>query len=321
MKAPEIPICENARLGSLNSLHILDTPPEERFDRLTRIASSLFQVPIALVSLVDRDRQWFKSAVGLEAKETSRDISFCGHTILDRDILIVNDALNDERFADNPLVCDEPKIRFYAGCPLTTTSGHTIGTLCLIDRHPRAFSDLEQIILRDLAAMVEREIELTQMATRDELTGVLNRRGFRTLASQALNLCERKGLPASLIYFDVDKFKQINDTHGHAAGDNVLSLVAETMIKASREYDLISRIGGDEFVILLMDTKKTAAQLILERFDMLLKQRVETSRVPYQVTLSCGIVEFDPVEHKSIEALLTAADAQMYSQKHAKTVK
>ncbi len=321
MKAPEIPICENARLGSLNSLHILDTPPEERFDRLTRIASSLFQVPIALVSLVDRDRQWFKSAVGLEAKETSRDISFCGHTILDRDILIVNDALNDERFADNPLVCDEPEIRFYAGCPLTTTSGHTIGTLCLIDRHPRTFSDSEKIILRDLAAMVEREIELTKLATKDELTGVHNRRGFRMLASQTLKLCERKGMPASLAYLDVNNFKQINDTHGHAAGDQVLNLVADTMIKVSRESDLVVRLGGDEFAILLIDAEKASAHSILERFDIFLKERFETSRLPYQATLSCGIVEFDPVEHKSIEALLTAADAQMYSQKHAKTVK
>ena len=321
MKAPEIPAYEDARLASLNSLHILDTPPEERFDRLTRIASNLFQVPIALVSLVDRDRQWFKSAAGLEAKETSRDISFCGHAILDKDILIVNDALNDDRFADNPLVCGEPEIRFYAGCPLTTTSGHTLGTLCLIDRHPRAFSEPEKIVLRDLAAMVEREIELTQLATKDELTGVHNRRGFQMLASQTLKLCERKGMPASLAYFDVNNFKQINDTHGHAAGDQVLSLVADTMIKACRDSDVVSRLGGDEFVILLIDTKKAAAHSTLERFDIYLKERVETNRLPYQVTLSCGIVEFDPAEHKSIEALLTAADAQMYSQKHAKTVK
>ncbi len=192
MQKPDIPQDEAQRLKVLRSLDILDTPSEERFDRLTRIANRLFDVPIALVSLVDEDRQWFKSAVGLEATETPRDISFCGHAILGDDIFVVNDALSDKRFADNPLVLDNPNIRFYAGCPLTALNGSKLGTLCLIDREPKGFTKNDRMVLKDLAAMVERELELTNMATVDELTSIPNRRGFRVLAEKGLKLCQRK---------------------------------------------------------------------------------------------------------------------------------
>ena len=119
-------------------MNVLDTSPEERFDRLTRVAKRMFDVPIALVSLVDADRQWFKSCVGLSAAETSRDISFCGHAILGEDTFVISDARADERFADNPLVVGEPKIQFYAGCPLRALDGWKLGTLCIIDRTPRS---------------------------------------------------------------------------------------------------------------------------------------------------------------------------------------
>ena len=123
MKTPELPADERTRLEILRSLKILDTLPEERFDRLTRLARKLFDVPIALVSLVDVNRQWFKSSAGLDATETPREISFCGHAILGDDILVVSDTQLDERFHDNPLVTGGPAIRFYAGCPLTGANG------------------------------------------------------------------------------------------------------------------------------------------------------------------------------------------------------
>ena len=115
MRAPEIPPNESQRLAALRALGVLDTPPEERFDRLTRIATRAFNVPIALVSLVDGERQWFKSCQGLGSQETSREVSFCGHAILDPAVLVVSDAFNAERFCDNPLVVGDPGIRFYAG--------------------------------------------------------------------------------------------------------------------------------------------------------------------------------------------------------------
>ncbi|BBB59553.1 hypothetical protein UNDKW_1280 [Undibacterium sp. KW1] len=157
MQAPDFPVDEILRLQTLQACAILDTPPEERFDRLTRLASHLFKTPIALVSLIDSDRQWFKSKQGLDVSETARDISFCGHAILKPDILYVADASQDARFSDNPLVSDDPNIRFYAGAPLRARNGQSLGTLCIIDTKPRILSAEDLAALRDLADCVESE--------------------------------------------------------------------------------------------------------------------------------------------------------------------
>jgi phosphoribosyl 1,2-cyclic phosphodiesterase/CheY-like chemotaxis protein len=153
-----IPEDEERRIASLRELRILDTEPEERFDRLTRLAAALFNVPIALVSLVDESRQWFKSCLGLNVKETSRDASFCAHVIFSREPMIVADTIQDERFADNPLVVGGPRIRFYAGYPLILHDGSCIGTLCLLDTRPHASEEIDLASLRDLTDLVMQEL-------------------------------------------------------------------------------------------------------------------------------------------------------------------
>lgn len=158
MLAPDIPQDETHRLKSLKDCHLLDSPPEERFDRLTRLLKNAMAVDIVLISLIDQHRQWFKSAQGLDVPETPRDISFCGHTILSDQIMQVSDALNDVRFADNPLVTGAPHIRFYAGAPIHAPNGHRLGTLCLIDRRPRSLDAAELQTLKDFAACIEHEI-------------------------------------------------------------------------------------------------------------------------------------------------------------------
>lgn len=160
MQVPQTPANEAPRLQALRVRAMLDTPAEERFDRLTRLAQHLFGVQIALVSLIDADRQWFKSRQGLDVCETARDISFCGHAILASDLFVVPDATLDARFADNPLVLGAPHIRFYAGAPLSSSDGYRLGTLCIIDSTPRTLSDKERIMLRDMADLVETEINL-----------------------------------------------------------------------------------------------------------------------------------------------------------------
>lgn len=165
MLEPPIPEDEWRRLKALQALDILDTPPEERFDRLTRIAKQVFDVPIALVSLVDANRQWFKSCQGLGARETPRNISFCGHAILQSDIFYVSDASADPRFSDNPLVVDEPHIRFYAGAPLKLVSGERMGTLCIIDTRPHVLDAGQLEVLRELADCVQEEF--TQLRFRE----------------------------------------------------------------------------------------------------------------------------------------------------------
>jgi hypothetical protein len=149
---------EACRIQVLQNLNILDTLSESRFDRITRLAKILFKVPIALITFVDSDRQWFKSNEGLEATfETSREISFCTHTIENDGIFIIPDALKDPRFSSNPLVVGEPNIRFYAGASLKV-DGQRIGSLCIIDREPRTLSDSEKKTLRDLANCVQDEL-------------------------------------------------------------------------------------------------------------------------------------------------------------------
>lgn len=176
MKKPEIPHNEPERLAALCSREVLDTPAEARFDRITRVAQRLFRVQIALVSLVDADRQWFKSRQGLAATETPRDLSFCAHAILAEDILQVPDALEDPRFADNPLVKGAPNIRFYAGAPLHAPGGERVGTLCIIDSRPRKLDAADLAALRDLADTVEAELERANLhETRNQLRSAENR--------------------------------------------------------------------------------------------------------------------------------------------------
>ena len=157
MQAPHVPPDEAQRLAALRLLELLDTPAEERFDRITRIAQRLFNVPITLISLIDSERQWFKSRQGIDVVETPREISFCGHAILADDIFEIPDARADPRFVDNPLVTGPPDLRFYAGAPLAAPDGHRVGTLCLIDRNPRRLSVDEHGLLRDLSELVKAE--------------------------------------------------------------------------------------------------------------------------------------------------------------------
>ena len=155
----QIPEDEERRLSSLRTLRILDTDFEPRFDRLTRVAAALFDVPVALVSLVDRDRQWMKSCFGTTVRETPRDVSFCAHVVYQRDTMIVPDTLRDPRFGDNPLVINEPRIRFYAGAPLILNDGSCVGTLCLIDTRVRSLDVPSVSLLQDLRDLVVEELQ------------------------------------------------------------------------------------------------------------------------------------------------------------------
>jgi len=312
MREPEMPLDETARLMSLHSLRILDTPSEERYDRLTRMARRVFGVQIALVSLVDSDRQWFKSKQGLDACETSRAISFCGHAILSREPLVVSDASNDPRFADNPLVTGPPNIRFYAGYPIRDASGFNIGTLCLIDPEPRDVSADEVETLKDMAEMVEDEIKVSSQITVDDLTQVANRRGFHLIADHLLSLCRRTGTAAEIAFFDLDGFKAINDTHGHAAGDDLLKHFAKLLIKCFRTADAVGRLGGDEFVVLLSNSKSCAHKAIGRLHELASRTECE---IRAQLCWSVGVIEFDPDRHANVEHLLAEADSSMYDDK------
>ncbi|EED31742.1 diguanylate cyclase (ggdef domain) [gamma proteobacterium NOR5-3] len=312
IEAP-IPHNESARIETLRALRILDTAPEERFDRITRMAKRMFGVPISLVSLVDSERQWFKSAQGLDATETPRDISFCGHAIAGDELLYVPNALDDKRFHDNPLVTAEPHIRFYAGNPLMAANGHKVGTLCLIDSEPRELDDEDKLLLEDLAVMVEQEIASLQMATLDELTGISNRRGFNMLALHALSLARRHGLTATMLVFDLNNFKVINDTFGHAEGDRVLAAFADLLKEAFRDSDVFARTGGDEFVSLLVDTTAEEVAGVEQRFRQVIDEYNEREKRGYDIEFSVGAATLQPDEE--LDSLMDRADQLMYVAK------
>lgn len=318
MKEPDLPQDEQKRLEALRALEVLDTPSEERFDRLTRMAKRMFDVPIALVSLVDQRRQWFKSCIGLDVRETPRSISFCGHAILGEEILVIPDTSKDLRFADNPLVLDEPHIRFYAGCPLTVMETNRVGTLCIIDRAPRALSEEDAVLLRDLAAMVEKELTAALSSTLDELTGISNRRGLMAVANRILPLCTRNGIPATLAYFDLDGFKRINERFGQAEGDMALKTFAQQLELAFRDSDCLARLGGDEFAVLMTGAAIEQSAAKIEKFRAALASGSATPYRGYPISFSHGLVEFKLGVHHSIDGLLADADYLMYERKREK---
>jgi diguanylate cyclase (GGDEF)-like protein len=315
MIKPDKPENEKQRINTLKSLNILDTSAEERFDRLTRLAKRMFNVPIALVSLVDTDRQWFKSCIGLNESEAPRDISFCGHAILSEGVFIVEDAQNDERFADNPFVINSPSVRFYAGYPLKHVDGSKLGTLCIIDTKPRRFCDEDYEVLKDLAELVEQELIAVQLAIFDDLTNISNRRGFMLLAEKSLKLCAREQTPISLVFFDLNDFKTINDRFGHDEGDKALITFSEIMSRTFRDSDVFARLGGDEFVVLLTGTSAKRVSETVLRFKNLLTKYNKEAKHGYNIEFSEGIVSVDNAIDYSVSTLLSLADALMYENK------
>jgi len=318
MIKPKIPNNEVERLQLLRTLNILDTSYEERFDRVTRMAKRIFNVSISLVSLVDEDRQWYKSKQGLNAFESPRDISFCGHAINQEGLFIIPDASKDERFVDNPLVTGAPYIRFYAGYPLKLRQGINIGTLCIIDPSPKVLNEEDQQLLKDLGAMVEQEIQSVQLATLDDLTQISNRRGFLTLVDQSLKVCRRNQLSMSFVLFDLNKFKAINDEFGHHEGDFVLTTFAQTLLNSFRDCDVVGRLGGDEFVAMLSDSNGGKIDIALERFSTAIEEINKSLNKQYQINYSAGVANFQHDTDKSIEDMLQDADAAMYENKKGK---
>jgi diguanylate cyclase (GGDEF)-like protein len=318
MIAPPPLADETRRLATLRRLDILDTPPEERFDRLTRLAKRLFDVPTALVTMIDEDRQWFKSSTGLTVAQTPREFSFCGHAIASDSILLVPDASQDPRFHDNPFVIGDPHVRFYVGCPLSTPNGSKIGTLCLIDSQPRDFDKESCALLSDLARMAEQEFVATELANLDELTGIPNRRAFKALGQQTLNQCHRARLPASMLFFDLDGFKGINDRFGHTEGDFALAAFATTLVATFCESDVIGRIGGDEFAALLWNCSAEEAVNASGRVQRRLDAHNQTATRGYDIRFSAGRVTSDPSKRCVVEAMLAEADTLMYENKRSR---
>jgi diguanylate cyclase (GGDEF)-like protein len=314
-----LPANEARRLTALQSYDVLDTVCDTALDEIAALAARLIGAPIALVTLLDGQRQWFKARVGLEAAETPRDQAFCGYAILGDQMLVVPDATNDRRFADNPLVTGAPDIRFYAGVPLINPQGFALGTLCVIDRAPRELTAEQRETLTSLARSVMTTLELHRamkdmraLALSDTLTGLANRAALTDMAERAIARQRRHGEPFALLLVDLDGFKSLNDTCGHAAGDRALIEVARTLSVVARREDMAARIGGDEFALLLVACNaadlSTTADRIRVAVELSMRQR------GWSVTASVGGVHFrQPPE--TVERALSLADVTMYVAK------
>ena len=335
MLKPPIPGDDAERVQRLRGLSLLDTPADESFDRITRLAKRLLGTEIALVSLVDHDRQWFKSAQGLAAPETSREVSFCGHAILGDETFVVPDATLDPRFSDNPLVTGDPSIRLYAGHPIRSPDGYAIGTLCVIDSETREFDAHDAETLRDLAALVDKEIKYQDLnqserelrsqlarterrASVDSLTRVWNRAAVTELLATELERIRRESGSLSIALIDVDHFKQINDQHGHQTGDEVLRVSTRRLRENLRPNDSLGRYGGDEFLLVAPGCGPDETGGLVERMRRSLSHhplRIATD-LSMRVTASIGVSGVvAPPEHLDPEQLVKAADIALYEAK------
>lgn len=341
-----LPDNENARLAALHRYGILDTLAEQGYDDITRLAAHVGHAPIALVSLVDRERLWFKSRIGLEETGVARELGFCAHALLNQpEPLLIPDAAADPRFADNPLVTGEPRIRFYLGMPLVTPDHYMLGTLCIMDHMPRTATPdqidclgalarqvVSQFELRRHAQQLERaaadrevylaqlesyqsklqeaNLRLQEQSLTDALTGLGNRAAFDQRLAEELYRYARYRSPLALLFIDVDKFKDYNDSYGHPAGDEALRSVARALRGCIRPSDFIARYGGEEFAVILPTTGAEAAGILAER----LRKTVAAAPFAHRdITVSIGAASAAP----DVDAarLIAAADQALYLAK------
>ncbi|MFO0136853.1 MAG: diguanylate cyclase, partial [Cyanobacteriota bacterium] len=217
-----VPLDEAQRLRILERYGVVDQPSDPHFERLVELASSIFAMPLAAISLVEANRQWFLASKGLKVRQTPRPMAFCAHAIASKGVLVVPDALKDERFNTNPLVSAEPHVRFYAGAPLTTPTGHNLGTICVLDQKPHLPTATQIHQLGLLAELVMRELELRRLSHVCPVTGLPNRVTFLAIGERELVRARAEGKQLALLLFDVDNFRAINNRWGHQAGDQVL---------------------------------------------------------------------------------------------------
>ena len=331
MLSPEMPCDEVLRQQILDDHELIDTPADPYLDTLVRVVREVFEVKTVLVSLIDHDRQWFKSRIGLEITETPRTISFCAHAILGTQPLIVEDTYNDLRFHDNPVVVNNPQIRFYAGQPLFSQEGQPLGTLCLIDPTPRQLTDKQVRLFIDMATLVEGYLKLRHVSEQtaqlraalsreqrktmlDPLTQLWNRAGLNHFLPRQQEQADDLGLQLGVLFCDLDYFKKVNDSHGHAAGDQVLWETARRISAAVRPQDVVTRSGGEEFVVLLHVHDEHELLQIAERIrNALHKEPITIDELQLNLTISIGAALRGPLEPAT--ATMNRADQALYQAK------
>lgn len=326
-----VPDNEAARLEALRGLEILDTPAEAIYDDVVTLAAAICRTPMAIINFVDADRQWGKALIGLESSEAPREVSFCSRAILAPDeLFVVPDTHADPEWADNPMVTGDADVRFYAGAPIVTSGGHALGTVCVADHVTREFTDEQRSALQVLArqtaahldlratsrALADANDELRRMAVRDGLTGLANRVLLHDRLTLALGVRRRTGRDVGVLFGDLNGFKAINDTHGHAAGDELLRIVARRLALAARETDTVARYAGDEFVVVCPDLQAPPnLGPIVARAHAAVCRPATIFGLEITPRISLGSALATDAD--DADALLARADAAMYDVKRA----
>ena len=327
---------QTLQIAELHTLDIFYTPLEARFDRITRLARQAMRVQAAAITLLDRERQWFKSIEGWEVRELPRAKSLCLSTIDKGEPVIIEDLLKEPEYSQHPLVTSGPKFRFYAGFPLFDAAGTALGTFCVYDTKPRSISPGLVQSLRDAGESAQKELLTNELrdaqqklvtklgtarrqATLDELPRVWNRRGGIELLGEmlALSESERRGLAVCMI--DLDRFKAINDDLGHQAGDQVLRKVTGLIIGCLRSDDVICRFGGDEFLLVLNDIRREELEAICERIRERVREfPIKTRKGPAKMTVTIGAALRQPEQkHLGRETFIEVADSTLIQAKRA----
>ena len=333
MRAP-IPNNERERLEALLDLQVLDTAPDERLDEIVGLAADLCGAPMAAISLVDSDRQWFKSHRNMPAEQTHRDEAFCAHAILSDQVMVVDDASVDPRFFDNRLVVDHG-FRFYAGAPLISADGHAVGTICVIDTVARSIEPWQQKMLQILARQAMAQIRLERLvdrhadvlddldmanrnlhflATHDPLTGVLNRRAVTDLIEGLATANASGSVSSALLFVDLDHFKDVNDAYGHEAGDRVLVTIADRIHLGARGDDAVARLASDEFVVVIPNAAPFAPEALARRILQAISVPVEHRGLAINVSASIGIARWGDEVLSAGDLLRDASAAMNYAK-------
>lgn len=343
MIKPAIPTNEAERLAALQRYRILDTTRDEAFEDLVTIARALCGTSMGAVTLIDRDRQWFKSIQGIEAEQVPRDEAFCAHAILQpKQLLVVEDARRDARFSHYSSVVDAPHIRFYASAPLLSSDGYALGSLCVFDSAPNVLlpnqAEALQALSRQVGRMMEirllrdqldhhqnehewyearlaeyyeqleqQNLELSEQTRTDPLTGLPNRRALS--AALAETIARASTVSPAVAILDIDHFKLVNDFHGHDAGDRVLTELAAVLHSQFAGSGMAARYGGEEFVILMPETPLQQAELQCQH----LLESVARLPVGFPVSISVGLAVHRANE--SSQETLRRADTALYQAK------
>jgi diguanylate cyclase (GGDEF)-like protein len=308
-------VSDPGRLAAIDTAGLLDSAPEPTLDRFARLASCVAGTPVALVSVVSDDRQYFAGLCGLpqpwaDARETPLSHSFCQHVVANAAPLVIEDARVDPVLGASPAIVDLNVVA-YAGFPIVSPGGHVVGSLCAIDGVPRRWDPAALEALGDIALLVGNELERRELVRRlaiesltDALTGMANRRAWEDRLPNALRLAARLGHPLSVVLIDVDHFKAFNDRYGHPAGDAALREIGRRWAPHVRDVDVLARIGGEEFGLLLVGCDTRTALEVVERLRR---------AMPDRLTASAGVAAW--TSPLSAEAVVAEADRALYRAK------